>query len=488
MCGELSDCYRGWVLKSRTLKVKCPTWDHVEKFYAHKLRNGNRLSIRVPFNLDQGDKLNIALELPSEMVMVIDGEVERCQPAADGKRYGLDIHLAGMTKEMRARLERLVGQSRGDIEPSGELSLEALDPDGLPVAQPADAPMDERVEPMELPRAETLRGKEREVFTLLEQELQSVKEAAAHEALGVAWDADVAAIRAAYFKLTKRFHPDAYARHQSEAILLISQEIFIYINKAYDRMRDAAVESGAAIVAGPALLPHDGWLTQFDDIGTEGSDDRRVLAPPTPPPDELVRAMQKLAAKKKLEKKPAAPPPVPTNAAPTAAAPAPAPAPAPASAAPAKPSQAERHRKSTSQPVVQFNKEPEKETLSDSLFGDMDLEKKSGLHDLEIPEERVDAMEAEGRELLAAGDAEKAQAVFTQALQVVPRNRRIRALYHLARAKPLIKRRELVQAVAQLKAALTHDPQCEEARVLMDELEEGPTGKKRTGLFKRFFK
>ncbi len=487
--------------------MKCPTWDHVEKFYGHKLRNGNRLSVRVPFNLAKGDKLNIALELPNEMVMMIDGEVSRCKPAADGKRSALELHLTGMTDDLRKRLERLVGQARGDIPSSGEMSIDDLDPDGLPVAQPADAPMDERVEYQEIPSADSLRGKEREVFVLLEQELQVIREAAAHEVLSVAWDADVAAIRSAYFRLTKRFHPDAYARHQSEAIQLISQEIFIYINKAYDRMRDAAVESGAAIAAGPALLPHDGWLTQFDDIGTEGSEDRRALAPPTPPPKQLREMMAQRAAERAKEeaaKKAATPPPLPPT--PTPAAPRP----------------VDRHRQSTSQPIVNFASSPtadkqttpapagkapqvpkppvpkqpaakpatpkDPDTLEDSLFGDMNLDKQSGLHDLAIPEERVDDMEAEGRELLKAGDAEKAQAVFTQALQLAPRNRRIRALYHLSRAKPLIKRKELVQAVAQLKAALTHDPQCEEAQALMDELDDGVGAKKRSGLFKRFFK
>ena len=34
------------------------------------------------------------------------------------------------------------------------------------------------------------------------------------------------------------------------------------------RVREAAVEAGHAIAAGPALIEHKGWFAGFDDIGT----------------------------------------------------------------------------------------------------------------------------------------------------------------------------------------------------------------------------
>lgn len=431
--------------------MKCPTWDHVEKFYAHKLRNGNRLSVRVPFNLDQGDPLNIALELPNEMVIVIDGRVERCKPAADGKRAALDLYLSGMTDELRGRLETLVGKARGDIPTSGEVAIETVDADGLPVAQPADAPVDELIEPSALPRCADLSGDEAQVCAELEAELQRIRDSAAHEVLNVAWDADVAAIREGYFALTKEFHPDAYARYQSPAVLTLAQEIFIHVNKAYDRMRDTVVASGAAIAAGPALLPHDGWLTQFDDIGTEGGEDRRALAPPTPPSKQLMELVKQRRANK---------------------------------AAPAS--------KSAKGPVVNFDGDapPSDAALGNSLFGDMNLTEDSGPRDLSIPEERLEELVAQGRGQLLSEQYEKAQQTFTQALQLAPRERGIRALYHLAKAKPLIDSKQVVQAVAQLKAAISHAPKLYEARQLLDELQHKAErdGKKRAGLFKRFFK
>jgi hypothetical protein len=73
-------------------------------------------------------------------------------------------------------------------------------------------------------------------------------------------------VRRAYFERAKRFHPDLFARYRSRAVLHMAQELFIHYNKAYDRMRHALVVAGRAIIAGPALLPHDGWLAGLDDM------------------------------------------------------------------------------------------------------------------------------------------------------------------------------------------------------------------------------
>ena len=93
-----------------------------------------------------------------------------------------------------------------------------------------------------------------------------MREFAANEVLGVARDASVEDIRKGYFARTKHFHPDVFARYRSQAVTHMAQEVFIHINRAYDRMREGAVAEGRAVLAGPALLPHDGWLASLDDM------------------------------------------------------------------------------------------------------------------------------------------------------------------------------------------------------------------------------
>lgn len=268
----------------RTLKVKCATWQHVETFYARKLRRDNTLTIRVPFDPQEGSIVMIGLHLPNGTVMAIEGKVLGVMTAPAGKKAAIRLHLHGMTPEVLGRLKAMVAEAQKDESaPRGE-GREALDgrppapprprqpavPTMPPAPLPEDAPIDEIVEPPFAQSADQIADEfEREVFVQLEAELTQLREFAAHEVLGVMPDADVVEIRDAYFARTKHFHPDLFAKYRSAAVMYMAQEVFIHINRAYDRMRDSAVVQGRAVVAGPALLPHDGWLAGLEDISAE---------------------------------------------------------------------------------------------------------------------------------------------------------------------------------------------------------------------------
>jgi curved DNA-binding protein CbpA len=197
-----------------------------------------------------------------------------------------------------------------------------------------------------------------------------MRESASYEVLGVDQNADVAVIRAAYFELTKRFHPDLFARYRSRAILHMSQELFIHINKAYDRLRNALVAAGQAIVAGPALIPHDGWLAGMDDI--HGADD-----------------------------------------------------------------------------VSQVSLRRERS------YGE-DPPSRQGTGDLLA--------------LVRTGKFEEARERVAAALHYDPRDRRMRALYHVISGRELMSRHEGTAAATQFEAALAHDRTCREAREALEEL------------------
>ncbi len=392
----------------RTLKVKCATWDQVEAFYAQKVRSDGRLPMRVPFAVHVGDRVTMALQLPSDLVVSIDGDVIQAEPAADGKRSAVVLAVHGMTPELRQRLAALVEEARAGGQSSGELSPPPVDEP--PAAQPADAPVNELVPPPPPLDAGAVSSEERGVFAALEADLRQMREGAAHEVLGVAWDAGVPAIRGAYFVLTKRYHPDIYARYRSRPILDLAQEIFILINRAYDRMRDAAVEAGAGIVAGPALLPHIGWLVaDFADLGEQAD---------TP------------------------------KAAPL----------------PAKRSRAE------SSPGI----------LS-GLFSEA-ASTDSGAQTIASDDDVMD----QARALLEEEKYEEARTLLAGALKSSPRNRPLRALYHVASGRKLMTEDEGVKAIAQFEAAIAHDRLCAEARASLDAARGGPA--KKAGLFKRLFR
>jgi hypothetical protein len=429
-------------LVSHSLKVKCPTWDHVESFYARKVKEGNSLSARVPFHPHVGEVVTIALELPDELVIAIESEVLETAPAPDGRKAAVKMRLTGLTPSVRGRLESLVAEARRQRSVSGPRPRPETPPvpQVLPPPEPVDAPVDELVESPVMPTAAQVPAKDRPVFVSLEGELKRMREAAANEVLGVKWDASVEEIRGAYFTLTRRLHPDVYARHRSPAIQFISSELFIHINRAYDRMRDAAVASGSAIAPGPALLPHRGWLAEFDDIGGQAPAPARATPPPPP------------GAKR------AGPPPLPPDA---------------------------KSRKTA----------PQVPLTSEGLFDDEGTRPESRAAAPEPPVAATAVAQADvpaaqmvidARALIAEGEHEKAREILIGVLRREPRNRTARSLYHLCSAEILLVAGKAVEATTQLEVAAAHDANCEEVRAALARARQDPA--KKGGLFRRLFK
>lgn len=426
-------------LVSHSLKVKCPTWDHVESFYARKVKEGNSLSARVPFQPHVGEVVTIALELPDELVIAIESEVLEAAPAPDGKKSAVKMHLVGLTASVRARLEALVAEARRQKSASGPRPRPETPPmpQVLPPPEPVDAPVDEVVEAPVIPSVAEVPARERAVFAELEGELRRMREAAANEVLGVKWDASVEEIRGAYFGLTRRLHPDVFARHRSAAVSLIASELFIHINRAYDRMRDAAVASGSAIAPGPALLPHRGWMAEFDDIGAQPA-----APPPVPPARRAV------------------PPPLPPPMAPKAKTPTPIPL---------------THEglfgdEATPRPVTPAPVPAVEPPAADLPAADLP------------PAEQV----TEARRLIAEGEHAAARELLVAVLRREPRNRTARSLYHLCSAEILAAAGKAVEATTQLEVAAAHDSSCEEVRAALARVRQDPA--KKGGLFRRLFK
>ncbi len=446
-------------LVTHSLKVKCPTWDHVESFYARKVKEGNSLSARVPFHPHVGEVVTIALELPDELVIAIESEVLETAPAPDGRKSAVRMRLVGLTPSVRSRLESLVAEARRQKSVSGPRPRPETPPmpQVLPPPEPVDAPVDELVESPVVPSPEQVPARERAVFVELEGELKRMREAAANEVLGVKWDASVEEIRGAYFALTRRLHPDVYARHRSPAIQLIASELFIHINRAYDRMRDAAVASGSAIAPGPALLPHRGWMAEFDDIGAQAPARPAVAVPASPP----------------AARRAAAPPPTPP---------------------PRSPPAGERTGGGAT-PVP---------LTHEGLFGDDATPRPAAAPDVAEPAagDRAAAGAAQGaapgaevpaaqlvadaRRLIAEGEHARARENLVVVLRREPRNRTARSLYHLCSAEILLAAGKAVEATTQLEVAAAHDATCEEVRAALARVRQDPA--KKGGLFRRLFK
>jgi hypothetical protein len=227
----------------RTLRVKCASWDQVEAFYLRKIRRGRTATIRVPFVPMVGEPIAVALELPNDLTVAIDGTIVSVHTQGDD-RSAIDIDLHGLTPEVVDRLETLVSDGRAAA--------------ALPGTVPPPSAEERREE---VASASNL-------VVQLDGELRRLRQLAVHEVLGVTWDASAIEVRAAWRRLCQRFHPDVVAAQGSIAVSHLAEELMILANRAYDRMRAALVAEGRAASLGPALRPEKGWLVSFDQIST----------------------------------------------------------------------------------------------------------------------------------------------------------------------------------------------------------------------------
>lgn len=252
---------------ARTLHVRCTTWEQVEVFHTRKLRRGKLLSMRVPFRADPGAEVTLNLELPNQVVIVVDGVVLKSSPVeadpkaarSDAGKTWLEVELVGFTEDVIARIRRMA---------AGDEPAEELPPAPAPPPRRTTGPL--AVAGVAGPSDE-LPADERELFQQLSAELRRLRSLAVHEVLGVVRDADAEQIRLGWMNLIRRHHPDLVARRNAPAITHLAEELTILVNRAYDRLRVALVAEGRAASVGPALTPPPGWLVGFEDISSTGS-------------------------------------------------------------------------------------------------------------------------------------------------------------------------------------------------------------------------
>ncbi|HEY0251473.1 MAG TPA: J domain-containing protein, partial [Kofleriaceae bacterium] len=222
--------------------MRCTTWEQVDVFTTRKLRKGKLLSMKVPFDARPQQPVTLGLELPNQLVVAIDGVVQRASPVeGDASRTWIEIELTGLTDEVMARLKAMAADGIGDGLPD--------DKTPAPVRKRAQTPV---------PTSEDLPADEKELFLHLSGELRRMRGAAVHDVLGVAPDADPDVVRASWKNLVRRHHPDLVARRSAPAISHLAEELTILSNRAYDRLRAALVAEGRGTIVGPTLTTPPG--------------------------------------------------------------------------------------------------------------------------------------------------------------------------------------------------------------------------------------
>jgi hypothetical protein len=239
--------------QARTLHVRCATWEQVELFTTRKLRKGKLLSMKVPFDAKVGAPVTLGLELPNQLVIAIDGIVQRASPVdaeTGSTRTWIEIELTGLNDEVMGRIKAMAAQES--------------EPETSPTLAPVPRPRKSSSSIM----GEDLPADERELFQHLSGELRRLRAAAVHDVLGVPPNAGPELVRTSWKNLVRRHHPDLVARRNAPAITHLAEELTILSNRAYDRLRVALVAEGRGVIFGPTLATPPGWLVGFEDISS----------------------------------------------------------------------------------------------------------------------------------------------------------------------------------------------------------------------------
>ncbi|MBI4511470.1 MAG: J domain-containing protein [Deltaproteobacteria bacterium] len=427
--------------EARSIRVKCVSWEQVEALYQRKLK-GDLLLIRMPIRPALGDLVSVTLDLPSGLLFTLGGQVTRLGAADKDGKYAVVLQLSRPGDEVRDRLSRLV------TEAAEENPVVAVRPP-IPEAEQrpasasqsvADRAATESVRPVPVFKIEDVLPAERSVYLSLEQAKRQLLGLKTHEVLGIASDADLSAVRGAYFALAKTYHPDIFGRYRSKAVRAIAAEVFLHVNRAYDRLRDAALARGEERVPGPSAHGKWGWLVlPADDRAAEDADVIELQAE-----DPNVELMGDLVP----------------------------------GATAGGPGAGEREN-----PVGGVLHAPapltEEDLFDDVSFSEGDRDSGGSYRPAGVSVK--DSLADQGQRAIAAERWEEARELIAAALKEEPRNRTLRALYHVASGQELRARGRAAEATLHFETALAHDSECVEARRALGREPE------KKGILRRFF-
>ncbi len=222
------------------IKLRCASWQQLATIYRRDLSKGT-MFLKASAPPPIGTYVRIDLELPSATVIELTGTVAK--HVNDAQRgSGVELALDPLpTKSVWLIESALAADKKVAADTPGEPKVRAATASG------ANA----------IAEGEDLAAAETELMRALESEAESLRKLNPFLVLGVGYEAGDTDVRAAFGELTKRYHPDRFARYQSTLLRQIAAEIFILIRDAYRKLADDSGRQQALASVGkaPARAP-----------------------------------------------------------------------------------------------------------------------------------------------------------------------------------------------------------------------------------------
>lgn len=224
-----------------SIKLRCGSWQQLATIYRRDLSKG-AMFLKASSQPPIGALVHIDLEMPSATVIELAGVIVK--HVVDAQR-GTGVEL---------KLEPLPTKSVWLIESAlaAESKVRAATSSGVPAAPaaaPSSGPTRAVTDGVDIATAE------QDLVSALEAEAESLRKLNPFLVLGVGYETTDDAVRAAFGELTKRYHPDRFARYQSAKLREIASEIFILIRDAYRKLADEAGRAQVVVALGAKPTP-----------------------------------------------------------------------------------------------------------------------------------------------------------------------------------------------------------------------------------------
>ncbi|MBP9086586.1 MAG: DnaJ domain-containing protein [Kofleriaceae bacterium] len=228
-----------------SIKLRCASWAQLASIHKRDLSRGALFLKSAATPPALGTPVQVDLLLPSATLITLHGVVHLHLAADDasGRGPGIDVKLAPIPPSAMWLIENAL-QSEQRVRAASDMGTPAS-----PRAASVVAPLPGLADSADMTNAEE------DLLAALTSELESLRRLNPFQVLGVGYESGDAEVRSAFGDLTKRYHPDRFARYQNEPLRKLAAEIFILIRDAYRRLCDVPGRATAMAAAGYVSSP-----------------------------------------------------------------------------------------------------------------------------------------------------------------------------------------------------------------------------------------
>jgi hypothetical protein len=214
---------------ARLIKLRCASWQQLATIYRRDLSHG-AMFLKATTPPAIGTPVRIDLALPSATVIVLTGVVHG--HIRDPQRgSGVELRLAPIPAASVWLIESALA-SEHERRMTPVHGTPAL---GAPPHTAGHVPA--------IGDSADVSAAEQDLIKALVSEAEALRKLDPFLVLGIGYEATDPQVRAAFGELTRRYHPDRFARYESLELRHAAEEIFLLIRDAYRRLADAGARA-----------------------------------------------------------------------------------------------------------------------------------------------------------------------------------------------------------------------------------------------------